>query len=179
MRQYKMLFVGLITGAILATAGTSFAESAITEVKAFLRPDFTVQVDGNKAELENTPLIYEGSSYLPVRELAGLLGKEVDFNNGTIVLREKTVNSADWISLRDYAAMNNLKVSTVPDTNNTVFSASINSVTLFTFEGSKATNGNSFTATTPKGDVIKMTNVNGDSLLNISDLTKLDILYVK
>lgn len=82
----KKFVIGIVVGAILATALPVAADEITKKVTATVRNDFSVEVDGKKADLERSPLAYDGSSYLPVREVATLLGKEVDFKDGVIKL---------------------------------------------------------------------------------------------
>jgi len=82
----KKLFIGIILGALLATAVPAAAEEINKRITATVRADYTVELDGKKVELNNHPLAYDGSSYLPVREVANLLGKDVDFKDGVIKL---------------------------------------------------------------------------------------------
>lgn len=100
--RIKYLLIGLISGVLIATAGTAAAQAVIEKITASVRTDYSVQLDGKKVELKNAPLAYNGASYLPVREVAELVGKEVDFDNGIIKLEtpkaetpkeDETVNS--------------------------------------------------------------------------------------
>jgi len=50
------------------------------KVEAYLRPDFAVVVNDKEVHLHNPPLIYNGSSYLPLKEIGGLLGAEVNWH---------------------------------------------------------------------------------------------------
>lgn len=108
MKRLKYLFVGLLAGILVATAGQSFAASVIEKVTATVRADYSVELDGKKAELKNAPLAYDGNSYLPVREIANLLGKDVDFEDGVIKLdtpkeaddvTDITLDLDEWTSL--------------------------------------------------------------------------------
>lgn len=82
----KKITLGIIIGILLATAIPAAAEEINKKVTATVRGDFSVEVDGESVALQNFPLAYNGNSYLPVRELATLLGKEVDFKDGVIKL---------------------------------------------------------------------------------------------
>lgn len=82
----KKVIIGFIVGALFATAGTAMAQTAIEKITASVRTDYSVEVDGKKVELSNSPLVYNGSSYLPVREVSEMLGTEVDFKDGVIKL---------------------------------------------------------------------------------------------
>jgi hypothetical protein len=59
------------------------ADDGLKQVTAYLRPDFNLIVDGKPAVLQDPPLIYENDSYLPVRELATLLGAGIEWQEGT------------------------------------------------------------------------------------------------
>lgn len=67
---------------------TSFAvgvlsKGIIEKIEAELRGDFTVYVDGKKQNFKNVngeevePILYEGTTYLPVRAIGELMGKKV------------------------------------------------------------------------------------------------------
>ncbi|OUS70306.1 hypothetical protein B1748_29160 [Paenibacillus sp. MY03] len=100
----KKMVLGIVIGAFLATAIPVAAEEINKKVTATVRGDFTVQVDGEQVELKNAPLAYDGNSYLPVRELAVLLGKDVDFVDGVIKLDTPTVEGAVISSKEDFEA---------------------------------------------------------------------------
>ncbi|TBL78255.1 stalk domain-containing protein [Paenibacillus thalictri] len=72
-------------GALLASVFTAgaYAEDVLKRVEAYLRPDFNVVLDGKPIKMENDPLVYEGSSYLPVKELGNLLGANITFKDDT------------------------------------------------------------------------------------------------
>lgn len=82
----KKLILGIIIGMLLAMAVPAAAEEIAKKVTATVRADFLIEVDGKEVTLKNSPLAYDGNSYLPVRELALLLGKDVDFKDGVIKL---------------------------------------------------------------------------------------------
>ncbi|GKU76840.1 stalk domain-containing protein [Paenibacillus sp. L3-i20] len=91
----KKVIIGFLAGVIFATAGTALAAPTISKITASLRTDYKVELDGSKVELKNSPLAYNGSSYLPVKEMAELIGKEVSFDKGTIKLTTKEENPVD------------------------------------------------------------------------------------
>lgn len=100
--------VFLITALCAASAviGASASELVRT-VEAQLRPDFTIVVDGDKKSFKNVsgenvyPLLYEGTTYLPVRAIGELMGKTVYWyeDDKRIELKEEktTVTDADVI----------------------------------------------------------------------------------
>lgn len=95
--------VCLIIGACAATAVTE-----ITQITAELRPDFTIVIDGQERTFQNVngetvePVLYQGTTYLPVRAIGELMGKDVIWyeDQKKIELKDKnqsTVTDADVI----------------------------------------------------------------------------------
>ncbi|MDQ6418667.1 hypothetical protein RB620_04370 [Paenibacillus sp. LHD-117] len=104
----KKVVISFIAGAIFATAGSA-AASVIEKITASVRTDYSVEVDGQKVDLENAPIAYQGSAYIAVREISNVIGKEVEFENGVIkistpeIIEELTaeqylvkLNSLNW-----------------------------------------------------------------------------------
>lgn len=94
------LAIGLGIGAVAA--------SVVKDIKAQLRPDFTVVIDGKIQNFKNVkgekvyPILYEGTTYLPVRAIGELMGKTVYWyeDEKRIELTDKqaaTVTDADVI----------------------------------------------------------------------------------
>ncbi|MBS5145021.1 MAG: PepSY domain-containing protein [Butyricicoccus pullicaecorum] len=77
----------LCTAAI--TASLSGIASASTAVTAQLDPNVTVQIDGTARTFFNAqgkevhPIVYQGTTYLPLRSMGELLNKNVDWNAAT------------------------------------------------------------------------------------------------
>ena len=84
-----------LTTAVGITAGVLAADK-IKEIKAYLRPDFTVKIDGQQQVFKNAdgevvyPLVYDGTTYLPVRAIGEIMGKKVYWheNEKRIELKE-------------------------------------------------------------------------------------------
>lgn len=83
----KRFLVGFVLGALIFGSMTAFAND---EVRAKLT-DIKLMVNGQLVELENKVMAVEGRSYLPVREVANLVGYDVDYNDATrtIILNKK------------------------------------------------------------------------------------------
>lgn len=68
----SLLLIGFVSGAAVAA-------SNIEKVEAFLRRDFTVYVDGKKADV-GPVLVYNNSSYLPLAKIGEIMGADVVWN---------------------------------------------------------------------------------------------------
>ncbi|CAN7453585.1 stalk domain-containing protein [Paenibacillus sp. LjRoot153] len=77
----KVAIVGTLMGTCFG-AGV-YAQDVLHRVDAYLRNDYKVVVNGQAVQLANPPLIYNNSSYLPVKELAGYLGAVVNWQENT------------------------------------------------------------------------------------------------
>ncbi|GGI43137.1 hypothetical protein GCM10008018_00550 [Paenibacillus marchantiophytorum] len=84
MRMTKWTKVAVL-GTVMGTCFTAgvYAQDVLQRVDAYLRSDFNVVVDGRKVQLANPPLIYNNASYLPVKELGGFLGANVNWQDST------------------------------------------------------------------------------------------------
>lgn len=108
--------LGILMVCILAAAGivTAYAVNSVTEeVNAQLRPDLKIVIDGNQCSFKNSegkviyPILYKGTTYLPLRAIGEIMGKNVNWDelSKTVTLSgEKTpsLNAAfDTSSLKN------------------------------------------------------------------------------
>lgn len=85
------------------TTGTPDKDAGVQRVSAQLRPDFTIIIDGNEKSFSDVsgktvyPVLYQGSTYLPVRAIGQIMGKTVDWNGNTktVTLSGGSVTDAD------------------------------------------------------------------------------------
>lgn len=104
-KKISILAAGII-GIVSLAIGVS-AAGVIQYVQSELRPDFTIVIDGQEQTFKNAqgetvyPLLYEGSTYLPVRAIGNLMGKTVywyeDEKRIELVDENTTVTDADVI----------------------------------------------------------------------------------
>ena len=86
-RRAGAILIGtsLAVGLLITSAGAAVASG----VAAQLSPNFTVLVDGesrtfyNVAGVEVHPILYNGTTYLPVRAMSELIGKNVNWDQST------------------------------------------------------------------------------------------------
>ncbi|WP_127580806.1 copper amine oxidase N-terminal domain-containing protein [Paenibacillus koleovorans] len=76
----KKYLIGAVAGAALMFSAQIFAEDGLEKIEAYLRPGLPIKLDGQKLQLENPPVMVDGSTYLPLREMAGIFGKDVHWN---------------------------------------------------------------------------------------------------
>ncbi|WP_079911206.1 stalk domain-containing protein [Paenibacillus sp. 32352] len=80
----KKLIAGLTAGMLIGSAATAFASSEdIGKQVQAVFAKFVFKVNGAEKPLETTPLVYEGTAYLPVREVAKLTGYELVYQEET------------------------------------------------------------------------------------------------
>jgi len=85
----KKIIFGLIIGFMLGLSATSFA--AVGDRVEAVFKQFNIVINGEQVTLDTVPLVYNGTSYLPVRELANKLGYNVTYlaDSETIQLTNK------------------------------------------------------------------------------------------
>ncbi|MDO5398606.1 MAG: stalk domain-containing protein [bacterium] len=106
--------VTLLTAGVLCAAGVVVGASAagvIQKVQSEIRPDFTVKVDGKTQTFKNVngdvvyPMLYDGTTYLPIRAIGELMGKTVYWYEADKLIELKsentTVTDADVIVTDD------------------------------------------------------------------------------
>ncbi|MCR8633501.1 copper amine oxidase N-terminal domain-containing protein [Paenibacillus radicis (ex Xue et al. 2023)] len=95
----KKYFLGVLSGVALSIPMFAFADNGLEQVTAYLRKDLPILLDGQKLELKNPPLIYDGSTYLPLKEAAAALGKEAKWNEQTQSVEIGNNNKGDTVSI--------------------------------------------------------------------------------
>lgn len=76
----RKLILGLVIGLLIGTAGTALAS---TDYVRATFSEFKLKVNGESIELENNPLLVEGTTYWPIRELSNYLGFDIDYEDET------------------------------------------------------------------------------------------------
>lgn len=78
-----------LTAAAIICSGFAFAASSSYTASAKLRPDVSVNIDGKISDFYNVqgeelfPIIYNNSTYLPIRSIGEIMGKNVNWDSTT------------------------------------------------------------------------------------------------
>lgn len=73
----KRLVIGLVIGLMIGMTGTAIAAQSDTVQAVFQKFNFIV--NGQEQQLDADPLVYQGTTYLPVRVVANMLGYDVTY----------------------------------------------------------------------------------------------------
>lgn len=82
MKRFKYFILGFSAAAILFTNFNVNAADVFKNIQVIFR-DMPIYVEGTKAELTQKPMIYNGTTYLPMRTVAQILGKNVAYDENT------------------------------------------------------------------------------------------------
>ena len=92
-KNQKIVSTAIITAALCAgSLGFSLNAFGATSVSAQLTPDFTIVVDGTERTFysatgnEAHPIVYNGTTYLPIRAIGELMGKNVNWDQSTLTI---------------------------------------------------------------------------------------------
>ena len=121
----KKLILGLVIGMMIGSATVALAADDLlgTEIKAVFA-GFNLKINGTEKVLETTPLVYNGTSYLPVRDMANLVGYDVTYKadsrtielnttstKGNVSSSTAITSNSGYGSLRSIAIRDGLEVS--------------------------------------------------------------------
>ncbi|MFW5438733.1 stalk domain-containing protein [Paenibacillus apiarius] len=88
----KKAIIGVCVGLLIGTTGTALA--AQTETFQAIAAKFNFVVDGQQKEAKNSPVTINGKSYLPVVDVADMLGYDVKYANKTVTFTSKESKEA-------------------------------------------------------------------------------------
>lgn len=76
----KKFILGIIVGMAIMVTGSVFADGSLKKIEAYLRPSLPITLNGENVTLENPPVMYDGSTYLRLRDIADITGLGVNWN---------------------------------------------------------------------------------------------------
>lgn len=84
----KIVFVLAFAVAFSFAAGV-FAADGVKKITAYIRPDISIVLDGQKQNLKDdngrkiSPIVYNDTTYLPLRAISNAFGKTVDWSESS------------------------------------------------------------------------------------------------
>ncbi len=80
MKRFRDIFIGVLIGCMI-TATPVLAESVLTKIDVVLN-GVNVQLEGEDVDVNS--ILYNGSTYLPMRKVAELVGKDIEWHGETM-----------------------------------------------------------------------------------------------
>lgn len=115
MRNYKKLAVVIaIMILTLSIASTGFAANTMKTLQAYYR-NITIFRNGTQASFTHEPFIVDGTTYVPVRDMSQLLGKNVTFNPQTYRIDITDVADASTVALQTKVIQQEITIKNLED----------------------------------------------------------------
>ncbi|MDF2960940.1 MAG: putative carbohydrate binding proteincopper amine oxidase family protein, partial [Paenibacillus sp.] len=96
----RAYMISLIAFSVLACSSVAWAEGRYKTIEVFF-DKINIKINGQQANLTKDSIIYDGSVYVPLKNLSELLGAEVSWDNAN-----RSVN-LDFITDRSNQVFNN------------------------------------------------------------------------
>lgn len=80
MKRIKDILIGILIGCMIMMTTPVLADSIIQKIDVVFN-SVQVQVNGENVNVDN--ILYNGSTYLPVRKVAEVVGKDIEWNGET------------------------------------------------------------------------------------------------
>src|SRR5574343_1231874 len=91
-RRIKDIIIGIIVGCVLIGTTPVLADSITQSIEVVLN-SVKVQIDGEN--LNANTILYNGTTYLPMRAVAEAVGKDVEWNQSTMTANITDKNNTD------------------------------------------------------------------------------------
>lgn len=102
---------------VFGFAAGALASDGIDKVVAILRPDYQIQIDGRTVNFEQSVLIYNNESYLPLRAIGTALDVNIGWEKETktiLINKKATVNTANSASTGTSTVNSSTSPTTAP-----------------------------------------------------------------
>jgi hypothetical protein len=113
VKPMRKILIGMLIGASITASTAVFADSTLQKIEAYLNPSLTIKLDGKNIKLKNPPITYDGTTYLPLREVSDNFNKEVKWNEATQTIELNTISNAKGAINMNETFYNLKDVSTV------------------------------------------------------------------
>jgi len=94
MKRTTHIIIALALGMLIGSAATAFADDAIEKVTATVAK-FRFVVNGEERDVQTEQLVVMGTTYLPVREVANMLGYDVTYRADSKTIEFKSAEKGD------------------------------------------------------------------------------------
>ena len=113
-KENKRFLMGILVGFILTMTTPVLADSIMQQIDVALN---TVNVEVNGENLDAPNILYNGTTYLPMRAVVEAIGKDVNWNQDTMTasivdeIIKQEVNNVDEITYEEFIKMFDLRFS--------------------------------------------------------------------
>lgn len=165
-RVIASLAIGMLIGsATVAAAAPNTVQATIAK--------FKILVDGETKTGTTNQLVYNGTTYVPIREVGGLLGYETKYDGKLKQIGFISMDNVrgEWISLYEFEVLNNLQIVKSKEVDGAY--KVINGLEdVFPLNTSELKDGDESATTSKSGSIIRLKKHLGSILLNKEDLNK-------
>ncbi|URJ42221.1 2,' 3'-cyclic nucleotide 2'-phosphodiesterase [Paenibacillus polymyxa] len=92
MKKWSYLLSGVLIGAVVATAGSSFADQVKSLVGEKVAGEYAVKVNGNS--LVENAIVVDGKAHVPLRAVTDSLGANLKVDGKTIQIESSNTSSS-------------------------------------------------------------------------------------
>jgi hypothetical protein len=110
--KIKYFSIGLLMGCVLMVTTPVLADSIIQKIDVVMN-GVNVQVDGQ--ELDSSSILYNGSTYLPLRKVAEAVGKDVVWNQDTMTANIVDTANIETESIKEGDNLDEFKIYNIDD----------------------------------------------------------------
>ncbi|MEK5478268.1 stalk domain-containing protein [Paenibacillus sp. FSL R5-0407] len=163
-RVIASLAIGMLIGsATVAAAAPNTVQATIAK--------FKILVDGETKTGTTNQLVYNGTTYVPIREVADLFGYNTNYDGPKKTIEFASANEtvAEWISLANFAALNEAQVGQ-PEDSDDIITIARSGIRLFGINKTGFTDGTESKVLTEDGKTIRVLKLKDSFMLNKEDL---------
>nr|WP_235847745.1 stalk domain-containing protein [Paenibacillus tuaregi] len=165
------MIIGLTVGMLIGSSTLAVAANSKSILASLAK--YNIVVNGQVKETVSSQLEYKGTTYLPIRETAGIFGYNTQFDAKSGSISFTTIK--DWITLSEFENLNAITIVSTKDEG--IYNVTKKGKTLFLIDASKLKDGDETTSVDSDGKVIHIKKSLGAIYLKKADIDKIG-LYV-